>query len=64
MGNYTETSLAIVEYKLNELYSQRDWIDERIRKLIKVRDNCIKALTDEHKILTPDEVKKMEEELS
>ena len=47
MSNFTETSLAIVEYKLNELYSQKDWIDKRIEELIKVRDNCRKQLIKE-----------------
>lgn len=47
--NYPETSLAIVEYKLNELYDKREWIDKRIDELIKVRDNCVKAIMEKEK---------------
>jgi uncharacterized protein YnzC (UPF0291/DUF896 family) len=36
--SYTETSLAIVEYKINELASQKRQIEERLTELIEIRD--------------------------
>lgn len=44
---YTETSLALVEYKLDELRSQRRWIDDRISELVVIRDRIIKERMNE-----------------
>jgi hypothetical protein len=38
MSSYTETSLAIVEYKINELASQKKQMEERLVELIEIRD--------------------------
>ena len=45
--NYTETSLAIIEYKLNELSSQKKAIDHRINELLEIRENIRKELIKE-----------------
>lgn len=46
--NYTETSLAIVEFKINELYSQKRQIDMRLAQLIEIRDNIRTELIKEY----------------
>ena len=38
MSNYTETSLAIIEYKINEISSQKRQMEERLVELIEIRD--------------------------
>lgn len=38
---YIDSSLAIVEYKLDELRSQRRYIDKRIDELVVIRDKII-----------------------
>ena len=48
---YTRTSLAIVEYKIDEARSQRNYYDTRIKELIKTRDKIIKKLTHEESLL-------------
>ena len=45
--NYTETSLAIVEYKINELVSKKKQIDLRLKELIEIRDN----IREEYKLI-------------
>lgn len=37
--NYTETSLAIVEYQINELCFQKQQIEKRLSELIEIREN-------------------------
>ena len=45
---YLESSLAIIEYKLNELRSQRKWIDTRIDELVAIREVTVKELSKEY----------------
>lgn len=42
--NYTTTSLAIVEYKINELASQKKQIETRLAELIEIRENIREEL--------------------
>ena len=46
---YTKCSLAIVEYKLNELRAERKYIDSRINELIVIRDTIVTELAKEYK---------------
>ena len=46
---YTESSLAIVEYKLDELRSRRKYIDTRIDELVRTRDRIVAEMVKEYK---------------
>ena len=46
---YTKCSLAIVEFKLNELRAERKHIDDRINELVVIRDMIVKELAKEYK---------------
>lgn len=48
MSRYTETSLAIVEYKINELISQKKQIDTRLIELIEIRDRIREEVIKEY----------------
>lgn len=45
---YTKCSLAIVEFKLNELRAKRKYIDDRINELVVIRDTIVKELVKEY----------------
>lgn len=51
---YLESSLAIIEYKLNELNSQRKWIDTRIDELVAIRDVIVKEMSKEYEPVNED----------
>jgi hypothetical protein len=46
---YAECSLAIVEFKLNELRAEKMFIEHRIDELVVIRDAIVKELAKEYK---------------
>ena len=45
---YTKTSLAIVEYKLDEMKSFRNYCDIRIRELVEIREKILEEIIREY----------------
>ena len=52
--SYLRASLAIVEYKLDELRSQQRYNEQRIRELIVHRDKIINEIMKEYEEETDD----------
>lgn len=48
MNDFNLTSLAIVEYKINELNSQKKWIENRMEELIELRTNIRKEIQKDY----------------
>lgn len=48
MNDFNLTSLAIVEYKINELNSQKKWIENRMEELIELRKNIRKEIQKDY----------------
>lgn len=51
--SYIDNSLAIVEFKLDELRSKRRYIDKRIEELIVVRDKIIREKMKDYEMEMP-----------
>lgn len=48
MSSYTENSLALVEFRINELVSEKKHIEQRLKELIEIRDNIREEVIKEY----------------
>ena len=48
VSSYSETSLALVEFRINELVSKKKHIEQRLSELIEIRDNIREEVIKEY----------------